>query len=113
MTVGFRRGACGRRTAERRGPGAAAADRLLVPGERELVAAARLPRDARGVVLPRPIVVRGPAEIRHVGPGVRDAGVLVVEHVQDVLARTLGAHTHVVPEPVFHDWTATGHVDVV
>src|SRR6185503_20705782 len=94
LAIRFRRCIRDRRTAERSRARALAADVLLVPREGDLVAVARLPRDARRVVLPGAVVERRPAEIRHVEPRARVPRVLVVEGVEDVLPRSLHATAH-------------------
>src|SRR5688572_22535929 len=78
LAVGLGRRVRHGRTAERRGARALAAHVLLIPREPDLVAVARLPRDARRVVLPRAVVEGRPRQVRHVGPRGGVPGIHVV-----------------------------------
>ena len=112
-TVRLGRGRRRGRAAERRRARALAADRLLIPDKCELVTLRRLPRDARGVVLPGAIRERRLAVVAGPGPGVGVARVQVVVQVQRVLPLALLADAHVEPELVLDDRPAHRHVEVV
>ena len=79
----------------------------------DLVARRGLPGDTPADVLPGPVGEFRLAQIRHVQPLGRVAGILVVEHVRDRLRAALRARVDEVPDAILLDRPAEGAVEVV
>src|SRR4030095_8664168 len=91
---------------------AALADELLVPEEVHLVAWRYLPGETQTEVVILAIDDRLVAQVWLVGPDVRKAFVLVVEHVEQ-LCRALSSRRSEEPESILADRPTDGGADVV